>query len=90
MNANQVLDLSVDSRSTQSSIIQEIQKVVAKDGTVRRISVNGVEVPREWVEEAMFLNQQVMPVTDQFPLRRTPITLVTSLERQTSMFGRKY
>ena len=71
----------------QASLIDDIQRVTAGDGAIRKVSINNVEVPREFVEDAMFSNQQVMPVTDQFPIETRPITLVTSLHRQRSMFG---
>lgn len=72
----------------QASIIQDIQRVTAGDGEIRSVSINNVRVPREYVEDAMFSNQQVMPRTDQFPIEAKPITLVTSLSRQRSMFGK--
>lgn len=72
----------------QASIIQDIQRVTAGDGDIRSVSINNVKVPREYVEDAMFSNQQVMPRTDQFPIEMKPVTLVTSQSRQKSMFGK--
>lgn len=72
---------------TQSAVIEDIQKVVKNDGAVRQVTVDGVPVPREFVQEAIFSNQKVAPRTDQFPIEMNPLTLVTSTQRQRSMFG---
>ena len=57
------------------------------DGEVRTVAVNGVQVPRELVEDAMFRNQDFMPRTDQYPIKEKPILLDPTLNGQRSMFG---
>ena len=68
-------------------VIDEIQTATKGDGSIRKVNVNGEEVPNEYVLSAMFNNQDFMPPTDQFPLPTDQFEYVTTQENQKSMFN---
>jgi len=71
----------------QSAIFASIENITKGDGTVRDVKLNGRDVPREYVLQAMFNNQDFMPQTDQFPVNERPAEFIWSQEKQKSMFG---
>lgn len=71
------------------SVVNDDIKLITKgDGAIRRVAVNGSEVPRELVEDAMFRNQDFMPRTDQFPLKEQRLLVDPTSGKQRSMFGK--
>lgn len=84
-------DLEVQPEFTgnnRKSVVYDDIKIATKgDGAPRDIFVNGSKVPREIVEDAMFRNQDFMPVTDQFKNFEQPLMYDEATYRQASHFG---
>ena len=71
---------------SQSVVRDDIKLATKGDGAYRHVAINGSEVPREYVKDAFFRNQDYMP-RDEFPNIATPGYFDPEEKRQTSMFG---
>lgn len=71
----------------QSVVLDDLKIVTKGDGAIRTAYFEGARIPREYVEDAMFRNQDFMYRTDQFPMMEKEQKIDELLKRQTSHFG---
>ena len=71
----------------QSVVLDDVKIATKGDGTPRDVTVNGAKVPRQYVVDAMFRNQDFMPRTNQFKLKETPHMFDPNGKKQDSMFN---
>lgn len=74
--------------NNRTSVVYDDIKIATKgDGAPRDVFVNGKKVPHEIVVDAMFRNQDFMPVNDQFKNVERPLMYDEASYRQASHFG---
>ena len=74
--------------AVRSDTMREIQKQTIDDGSVRRVSIDGLPVPPEIVEETIFNNANYATHYDfEFPQYATKLSHDKTRERPTMMFG---
>ena len=71
----------------QGVVLDDLKIATKGDGTIRKSYFEGGPIPREYVEDAMFRNQDFMYRTDQFPMLEKPELVDQVLKRQRSHFG---
>ena len=71
---------------TESVVRDDIKLATKGDGAFRNVQVNGKGVPREYVLDSFFRNQDYMPRME-YPLEESPAFYDPQNQRQSSMFG---
>ena len=71
----------------QSVVLDDLKLATKGDGGIRDANFEGYEIPRQYVEDAMFRNQDFMYRTDQFPLIGKLQLMDETNGRQRSHFG---
>ncbi len=69
------------------NLVKNVEDLTQGEGVVRRIGVDGREVPREFVKYGMFENHEFYPRVNEFPIRENPHLFDPTHKPPKSHFG---
>lgn len=84
---NIVVEPQFQGINRQGVVLDDLKLATKGDGAIRPATFEGAKIPRQYVEDAMFRNQDFMYRTDQFPLIGQMQMSDETNYRQRSHFG---